>query len=677
MRHPLTVIATSGPSDTYPKRAYRNPLDSLVRFLDSKHGDKWAIWEFRAEGTGYPDSAVYNRIWHYPYPDHHPPPFALIPNMMASMRNWLRAGNNSSTNNSNDNSKRNSSGDSDGVIAKGGSTGEASVNGNKDDKMEKSQDKGKDSNDNKSGGAAAFAEAVTAVTEAASKPPVGDGRVVVVHCKAGKGRSGTATCAYLISEEGWSMEDALQRFTERRMRPGWGAGVSIPSQLRWLRYVSRWAEHGKIYVERQVQVLEVHVWGLRDGVKVCVEGFVDEGRTIKVFHTFTREEREIVRGSLDHQTGFAELVQEVMKKRAGYTGKGKGAGGGAGKKDRATGHDSGTNSPTSPASALASGAATPASIPASSLATDVSSNNDKDNNDDDDQEQVDSADAVFRPAEKLVLPTNDINVDFERRNKAVSGWTVVTAVAHVWFNAFFEGNGPEQGGQADESGIFEIEWDAMDGIKGSSKKGTRAFDRIAVVWKTVPQEPPIVIREPGIGEEVPQSQPADWKGRQDDVSPGQGKHLGLRVSTPDSADISRANSVDEEHDAMHKHKHKEQEQQQQQQQRRQPADHEPQKGAGGVGGGSGNGMVASPLGSDDGTAGTRAHGPRGEATIHPPRGPLPLSSDLPQRTHELAREGESPPTVESEIIPFHSPQDTEPKPSADKVASGAAPHSGT
>ena len=87
------VIVTSGPSSSYPQRAYRNPTDALVRFLDSKHGENWAIWEFRAEGTGYPDSEVYDRIWHYPWPDHHPPPFALMPNIMASMRNWVKDSN--------------------------------------------------------------------------------------------------------------------------------------------------------------------------------------------------------------------------------------------------------------------------------------------------------------------------------------------------------------------------------------------------------------------------------------------------------------------------------------------------------------------------------------------------------------------------------------------------------
>ncbi|KAK6828447.1 hypothetical protein PG987_011788 [Apiospora arundinis] len=73
------IVATSGPSQTYPQRAYRNPLDRLVEFLDKKHGKDWAIWEFRAEGTGYPDNLVYNRIRHYPWPDHHPRPSVWSP----------------------------------------------------------------------------------------------------------------------------------------------------------------------------------------------------------------------------------------------------------------------------------------------------------------------------------------------------------------------------------------------------------------------------------------------------------------------------------------------------------------------------------------------------------------------------------------------------------------------
>jgi protein-tyrosine phosphatase len=65
-----------------------------------------------------------------------------------------------------------------------------------------------------------------------SKDKEKSGRVVVVHYRAGKGRSGTMACLYLISECGWAPNDALARFTERRMRPGFGEGVSILSQLR-------------------------------------------------------------------------------------------------------------------------------------------------------------------------------------------------------------------------------------------------------------------------------------------------------------------------------------------------------------------------------------------------------------------------------------------------------------
>jgi phosphatidylinositol-3,4,5-trisphosphate 3-phosphatase/dual-specificity protein phosphatase PTEN len=415
------IVATSGPSGTYPQIAYRNPLKDLVAFLDSKHSEEWAIWEFRAEGTGYPDEEVYNRIRHYPWPDHHPPPFALVPLIMASMRDWLHAKEN---------------------------------------------------------------------------------RVAVVHCKAGKGRSGTVTCSYLISEEGWTAADAMQRFTERRMRPGFGTGISIPSQVRWIGYVDRWTKGGKLYVDRPVEVTEVHVWGLRDGVKIAIEGFVDEGKVIKSFHTFKKEEREIVRGDITKGSGFADVAMEVMGKRK-------------------TG-DLENDEQIKEAGKI-----------------------EKRNTDIPEGTQ---GDVVFRPSSRIILPTSDINIDTERRNKTkYGGFTMVTAVAHVWFNTFFEGNGPEQNGKPDDSGVFEIEFDAMDGIKGSSRKGTRAFDKIAVVWKAVSPEagsqPDVVITEPKPGETIPQARPANWKSGNDGKSDDFEKKLGLRAATAESAPISRASST--------------------------------------------------------------------------------------------------------------------------------------
>ena len=343
-----------------------------------------------------------------------------------------------------------------------------------------------------------------------------DGRVVVVHCKAGKGRSGTASCSYLMSEEGWPMEKALQRFTERRMRPGMGyKGVSIPSQLRWLTYVDRWAKFGKLYVERQVEILEVHCWGLRDGVKIQIEGFVEDGKLIKNFHTFTTEEREVVRGEVK-TTGMAQAVHEVMYKN--------GLSGSSGKANVQQ-ESSKSNSKNASRSSLE----TPRST--DSPATPQTSSKES--------LHPGTGDVVFRPSKKLVLPTNDINIDVERRNKAAFDLTMVTAVAHVWFNTFFEGNGAEKNGTADESGVFEIDWDAMDGIKGSSRKGTQAFERIAVVWRALSAEegqPGVVITEPKEGEEVRQTGPTDWKGTKG-VEPGEGKDLGLRSSSPNDSQV--------------------------------------------------------------------------------------------------------------------------------------------
>jgi len=346
-------------------------------------------------------------------------------------------------------------------------------------------------------------------------------RVAVLHCKAGKGRSGTVACSYLISEEGWSRPEALKRFTERRMRVGFGEGISIPSQLRYVRYVDEWTNKmNKQYVERPVEIVELHVWGLRDGVKVAIDGYIEDGRQINCFHTFTREEKVVIeRCGLEADT-FG--------------------------KDGNTQPSNDASNPSKPQGFFPFG------------------NNGL----------VDVSTVIFKPSSPLILPTSDIDVDFERRNTAnYTGWTMVTSLAHVWFNAYFEG-----GHTGADSGVFEIDWDAMDGIKGSAKKGIKALDKLKVVWRYPKEAGQLltkVIIEPAKGEPVREPEAADWKGEgntdetaeaqaknSDGVTSGrQGgaaltvgatiaagaetmkKELGLRKERPESTDISRANSI--------------------------------------------------------------------------------------------------------------------------------------
>ncbi|KAL7627770.1 Telomerase protein component 1 [Parahypoxylon ruwenzoriense] len=501
------IIATSGPSQTYPQRAYRNPLDHLVAFLDSKHGKNWAIWEFRGEGTGYPDALVYNRIRHYPWPDHHPPPFRLVPMIVASMRNWL---------NGNDL-------EADGV---GVADGKKKLVG-------KVLDTWKDKK---------------------------NARVVVVHCKAGKGRSGTMACSYLISECGWTPEEALARFTERRMRPKFGAGVTIPSQLRWIGYVDRWAKGGKKFVDRELEIVEIHVWGLRTGVKLSVEGFVDGGRKIKVIHTFTKRERLIVEGNAPGDNGIMDMIYDMTGYRnsptteqnmldeakqadeetvTNLTPKSLGQPGKPSTEQLKTKPTlmlisrPSRNSSNESQNSITSHSTSPSNSPSSLQTNDV------------DPEPGGMA-VIFKPHKPLVLPNSDVNICVERRNRATMGFTMVTAVAHVWFNAFFEGNGPEQGGNPNLSGVFEINWDEMDGIKGSSQKGTRAVDRIAVVWRSIaPEDETKELAMPSVDSIVPQMPAADWKGGNDE-DPDNKRHLGLRAQSPDSTDISQASSIKDE-----------------------------------------------------------------------------------------------------------------------------------
>lgn len=345
----------------------------------------------------------------------------------------------------------------------------------------------------------------------AAKSAARGGRVVVVHCKAGKGRSGTMSCSFLIAERGWPVADALARFTERRMRAGFGEGVSIPSQQRWITYVDRWAANGKRYVDRKVQILEIHLWGARDGVRVEVEGYEDEGKKIEVFHRFSDYEGIILDGprpdpESERASGTVSPVwnDEALKKQA---------------KDilRSSGllaQTAGTI--IARTSGLLGQAPSSASSSRSWLGDDSAKDRETADPPPEKEPSIpatpDTAGLaiVLRPSKPVVVPTSDVKISIERRSRPHQlAPIMIMSIAHVWFNAFFEGNGPELM-EADRSGVFEVLWDEMDGLKGFMRVGTRAFERMAVVWKTVGEGE--VIMQPSIGEDVGSAAPADWRG---------------------------------------------------------------------------------------------------------------------------------------------------------------------
>ena len=273
--------------------------------------------------------------------------------------------------------------------------------------------------------------------------------------------------------------------------------------------MAAWDRQRKLYVERRVEILEVHVWGLKEGVKVGINGYVDEGKTIKTFHVFGKTERLVVNESAQGEAAFA----------------------------RATGLFEEKALPLQETAPRPENTAQPGPNQNAKPPT---------------REQTGSEAGgeavIFRPSSRIILPSNDIDIDFERRNKAGYGWTMVTSVAHVWFNAFFEGRSPHTPGLAASDGVFEINWEDMDGIKGSARKGVRALDRLAVVWRALPEEnnqilTTRIITEPLSGAPVPQTAAADWKGAHSESRAALGKDLGLRTETPVSATVSKASSL--------------------------------------------------------------------------------------------------------------------------------------
>ncbi|KAG0251750.1 hypothetical protein BG011_007396 [Mortierella polycephala] len=79
------------------------------------------------------------------------------------------------------------------------------------------------------------------------------GNVVAVHCKAGKGRTGVMLCAFLV-HCGATADEAIKVYGEKRTMDG--CGVTIPSQLRYIRYYEQFLESRTLNYDPRLLVLQ-------------------------------------------------------------------------------------------------------------------------------------------------------------------------------------------------------------------------------------------------------------------------------------------------------------------------------------------------------------------------------------------------------------------------------------
>ncbi|CAD8139036.1 unnamed protein product [Paramecium pentaurelia] len=171
------IIAMGYPADNF-ESLYRNSLDEVQRFLNTRHPEKYKVINLCSERQYRHD--LFYKVVEFPFEDHQPPPFQIILPFCLTVSKWL-----------------------------------------------KKQD-----------------------------------RVVAVHCKAGKGRTGTMISCYLLfSKQYDSSKDALKYYAMIRTQNQ--EGVTIPSQARYVEYFNIALKMNLLYVPaRTVELIEVRLVGL-------------------------------------------------------------------------------------------------------------------------------------------------------------------------------------------------------------------------------------------------------------------------------------------------------------------------------------------------------------------------------------------------------------------------------
>jgi phosphatidylinositol-3,4,5-trisphosphate 3-phosphatase/dual-specificity protein phosphatase PTEN len=109
--------------------------------------------------------------------------------------------------------------------------------------------------------------------------------VVVINCRAGKGRTGTIICCYLLFSKRFDdAEEAMQYYSKKRFSTG--EGVTQPSQKRYVHYFAQLLKE-KIYfpLVRTLKAISVHklIKKNSETIKPYFEIYLGNGE--KLFYT--------------------------------------------------------------------------------------------------------------------------------------------------------------------------------------------------------------------------------------------------------------------------------------------------------------------------------------------------------------------------------------------------------
>lgn len=217
------VIAMGYPTPTAESESsYRNDMGDVFRFFSTRHCEKYWVINLCSE-RAFPPSAFCGRFSRLPFEDHEAPPVALLFAFCQCIELFLATGRPMlASANSN-------------ALAPFLTADERAAFWNK-------------------------CPPCVALSPTADDLPAAEGRVVAVHCKAGKGRTGVSLSAWIFYSRLMramhaaprpgqpagmpppnavipNVEECAQLFGLRRSNDG--SGVTIVSQMRYMRYFSR------------------------------------------------------------------------------------------------------------------------------------------------------------------------------------------------------------------------------------------------------------------------------------------------------------------------------------------------------------------------------------------------------------------------------------------------------